>query len=307
MNRLQTNSARPTLEAMEDRTVPTYLAAALPEMGVWRYSPSGIWVQLTAAEASQVAADSHGDVIGIFPGQGVWLCTPDNTWRQLTASNAASLDVAYHPFADPAGPHGTIAVVAEFPGQGLWRWGQDTKYPAAGGWTQLTANDAAAEAIDQNGNVAAEFRGQGVWRHDGMRWQQLTAADASVLALRAVVDGASSLAAEFPGWGVWRFQDGTGWQQLTANDAVALGVDAAGDVAATFIGWGVWGYGDPAGAAAHHWAVGWNHLTAADANLLGIDAGSVYGGFPGSGIWWFGGYTWTDMRVGNASSLGIGA
>ncbi len=310
MNRLTNRSTRPALEALEDRAVPTYLAAALPEMGVWRYSPTGIWEQVTAANATQVAADSRGDVIGTFPGQGVWLCTPGNLWKQLTTRTAAGLDITYRPIQSWVG---TIGVVAEFPGQGLWRWGliignYGVWNPIVdGGWVQLTANNATAEAIDQNGTVAAAFPGWGVWRfHDSTGWQQLTAADASSLSVSAVVGGAGFLAAEFPGWGVWRFQDGTGWQQLTATDAVSVGVDPSGDVVAAFPGWGVWGYGDPVGAAAHHWAVGWNHLTWADAGQVGIDAGGVYGLFPGSGIWWNDGRTWIDMRVGSASSLGVG-
>jgi hypothetical protein len=308
---------RPSLEALEGRDVPSFLAAEFPGQGVWRYdSTAGTWQQLTAANASQVAADAVGDVVAAFPGQGVWLCSPDNAWQQLTAANAASLDVAFCRFGDVNGiASGVIGVVADFPGQGLWRTTQGTYRDSqgwhvwfVGKWIQLTANDAATEAIDQKGNVAAAFGGAGVWRfQDSTGWQQLTAADASALALRAVVDGPSSLAAEFPGHGVWRFRDGTGWQQLTASDAATLGIDQYGDVVAAFPGWGVWSYTDSAAAAIAGWGTGWNQLTAADALLVGIDAaGNVYGQFEGWGVWYDQVYSWQTLTANNASSFGAG-
>jgi hypothetical protein len=169
---MNANPARPRLEELESRDVPSYLAAEFPGQGVWLYNAAdGSWQQVTANNASQVAADSNGDVVAAFPGQGLWLRTPDNTWWQLTANNAASLDFAYHPFGNLEGWRGVLLVVAEFPGQGLWRFsdwawsfGQDWSLRGYGGWIQLTANDAATEAIDQNGNVAAAFPGAGVWR-----------------------------------------------------------------------------------------------------------------------------------------------
>jgi hypothetical protein len=332
MHRLSNPSARPALEALEGRDVPSYLAAEFPGQGVWRYeSAAGAWTQLTTNNASQVAADTNGDVVAAFPGQGVWLCTRDTAWRQLTAANAASLDVAYSPYGEGSDwATGVIAVVAEFPGQGLWRFskpmyktGQDWSLASfGGGWIQLTANDATTEAVDQNGNVAAAFRGAGVWLFQefygpGQRgqtpWQQLTAADASGLALRAVMGGPPIfLAAEFPGHGVWRYQlnvwnsAASGWQQLTASDAATVGIDQFGDVVAEFPGWGVWSFLDSAAAVAAGWHAGWNQLTAADAALVGIDtAGNAYGQFPGWGVWYDQAYSWQCLTPSNASSIDV--
>ena len=71
MNHRTNLSARPVLEALEDRSVPTFLAAAFPGQGVWGYNDG--WRQLTAANASLVAADPYGHAIAEIPGQGVWL------------------------------------------------------------------------------------------------------------------------------------------------------------------------------------------------------------------------------------------
>src|SRR5947209_3494755 len=91
MRRPRNPRARPAppvrlrLEALEGRDVPSYLAAEFPGQGVWRYAPTdGSWRQLTANNASQVAADAAGEVVAAFPGQGVWLCDPAYQWHQLT-------------------------------------------------------------------------------------------------------------------------------------------------------------------------------------------------------------------------------
>src|SRR5437868_6004675 len=120
MNRLSNLFARPRLEALEGRDVPSFLAAEFPGYGVWRIQDGAGWQQLTAANASQVAADSAGDVVGEFPGQGVWLYS-SGAWKQITANNAASLAMAYsYEQTLHSGTFIHIYVVAQFPGQGLW-------------------------------------------------------------------------------------------------------------------------------------------------------------------------------------------
>ena len=126
MNRLTNPSARPSLEALEDRDVPSTLAAEFPGHGVWSYA-SGTWTQLTAADASQVAADSHGDVVGEFPGQGVWLFK-DGAWQQINGHDVASLAIAYSFLGTPAsGTYTNIYVAAEFPGYGVCRYTDFTR------------------------------------------------------------------------------------------------------------------------------------------------------------------------------------
>jgi hypothetical protein len=109
-------------------------------------------------------------------------------------------------------------VLAELPGNGLWRW-----KAGIGGAQQLTPVDAAFIGIAGNGNVVAAFQGAGVWRfEDATNWQQLTPVDASQVSIADTGD----VLAELPGVGVWLWRDSYGgWQRLSATDAnsVALG------------------------------------------------------------------------------------
>ena len=162
MNRLTNPIARPTLEVLEDRDVPSTLAAEFPGHGVWSYA-SGTWQQLTTNNASQVAADAGGDVVAEFPGQGVWLFS-GGTWQQITANNASGLAIGYstgiNDYKEPFG-YRMISVVAEFPGQGLWSTASPTTSTASRTTptgSELTANNAATEAIDGNGHVVRTSR-----------------------------------------------------------------------------------------------------------------------------------------------------
>jgi hypothetical protein len=302
------STVRPRLEALESRDVPSFLAAEFPGQGVWRYdSSNGSWQQMTAANASLVAADSAGNVVAQIPGQGVWLYSY-GTWQQITANNAVALDLANYSVSTWGQPYDTVIVAAAFPGQGLWRYTSNRQgsSPPTVTWTELTAADAAVVAVDGNAAVAAEFRGHGVWHFaDRSGWQQLAAADASSLAIGATLNLTSWVVATFPGQGVWRIQvEVQGWQLLTASDAATVGINQNGDVVGEFPGWGVWSYSD-AGAGGYN--PGWIHLTAADAVMVGIDAaGNVYGQFPGWGVWYDRFGYWQYITPSNASSCGIG-
>jgi hypothetical protein len=305
-------AARPKLEVLEDRTVPSFVAAAFPDQGVWRYdTAAATWQQLTANNsATQLAADSGGDVVAEFAGQGVWLY--HGFWQEITANNASVLDLGYTSvFRGPnIGQQTSIFVVAEFPGQGLWRYTNVVSNTFFNiGWTEITTNNASHAAIDNNGNVVAEFPGQGVWFNtNGGDWRQLTASDASSLAIGATPAGTSFVAASFPGYGVWRIQDGGGWVQLTANFTITLSIGANGDVVGEFQGSGVWSFLDSTAAATAGWGKGWNHLTAADATLVGIDAnGNFVGQFAGSGIWYDNVGFWQHVRTDNATLLDVGS
>jgi hypothetical protein len=311
---------RPRLEELESRDVPSYLAAEFPGQGVWRYDytyygtyppfpVAGSWRQLTANNASLVAADRNGDVVAAFPGQGVWLYR-GGTWQEITANNGAvGLDIAFHSvplFPSPVSNflNTIIVVVAEFPGQGLWRYSLTTAgtSPAAtANWMELTANDASTEAIDLNGVVAATFRGWGVWRFaDNTGWQQLNTADATSLAIGAnTTFGPPWIVAALTGQGVWRFLDGTGWQQLSTADASTVATEPYGyyqPVIAEFPGSGVW----------YYWSVEWIHATAADACLVGFGDNYYVGQFPGAGIWVEYAGLWQQITANNPSSFSVG-
>jgi hypothetical protein len=162
---------------------------------------------------------------------------------------------------------------------------------SAGGWQQLTAANAALLAADASGEAFAEFAGYGVWRYGASGWQQLTAANASLL----TADAAGDVFAEFAGARVWRYS-AVGWQQLTGANAALLTADAAGNLFAEFAGYGVWRYG----------AGGWQQLTGANAALLVADAsGELFGEFAGSGLWRFGASGWQQLTGANAATLAV--
>jgi hypothetical protein len=237
-----------------------YSVADFQRHGVWRYTVISGWQQLTPADASQVAVDDHGSAAAIFLN-GLWLYDDANSWQRLTPAAATQIDIA-----------GNEIVVAEFPSNGLWRYGD----PVGGGWQRLTPADAQHVAVDDQGDTVASFLGNGVWLYqDASGWRQLTPAGADQVSIAA---SGSNLVADFPGNGVWRYNlPGPGWQQLTPAVASSLAIGSVfGDVVCEF-GNGVWLYED---------TTGWQHLSPVLASQVGsalID--QVFVEFPGDGIW----------------------
>jgi hypothetical protein len=271
--------ARLSLEALEDRTVPSTLAAEFQGYGVWRYEESTGWRQLTAANATLVAAGSHGEVAAEFQGYGVWRYEDNTGWQHLTNSDASILDMR---------TNGNVA--AEFQGSGVWRYEDKT------GWQHLTGANASLLNIDRNGDLVGEFQGSGVWRfEDSTGWVQLTKANASSL---DIADNAN-VVGEFQGSGVWRFQDGTGWSHLTAADAAYVHINEVGNVMGDFKGYGVWRYED---------ATGWKELNNADASLGGIAAAAsdseVAGAFS-SGVWLYDTTGWHQLTSAVPTAMAI--
>jgi hypothetical protein len=233
---------RLTLEALEDRQVPTtFVVAEVPGEGVLRWSSNtNSWQQLTTWNASHVAIDSAGDVAAEFPNQGVWRYEDATGWQQLTGSNVTQVAIA----------NGNVAV--ENPGYGVWR------YEDAKGWQNLTTWDASHIGIDAYGDVAAAFPNQGVWRYeDATGWQQLTASNVSQLAMAPN----GYVVVENPGYGVWRYEDATGWKLLTGLDAGQVSIDSAGDVVGSFQFHGVF---QSPGLMLFTDARGWKQITSGD-------------------------------------------
>jgi hypothetical protein len=314
-------TTRPRLEALEDRDVPAYLTASIPGQGVQIYS--GSWQQINGNEANLVA-----DGVAAFPGRGVWLY--NGGWQQITANNPASLDSESGWYFDRLGQQVNLTnVVAQFPGQGLWLYTARTASadaPASGGWQQLTTNNASTEAVGGNGEVVAEFPGQGVWFYGTDDWRELTAANATSLAMGTSVvantqvklfqTGPPVVAAAFGADGVWRtVLDGAGngsWTQLTASVATMVGVNSLGVVVGAFPGWGVWVFADNWG----FFKPGWSQMTTADAEWVGIfclsnpsgaSGGEFYGQYDGAGVWCLDFFNqWHHISAVDATTLGVG-
>jgi hypothetical protein len=120
-----TSGAVLRVERLDDRDVPSAVVADFGDSGVWRWTPSFGWLQMTPANPDgpnglAVAADGNL-VVGDFGGSGLWRWTPAFGWQQLTPAN---------PEAITAADNGDI--LGDFGGSGLWRW------TPAFGWQQLT-------------------------------------------------------------------------------------------------------------------------------------------------------------------------
>jgi hypothetical protein len=307
--------ARPRLEELESRDVPSYLVADFPGYGVWR-AQDGVWQQFTPSDATHVAVDSEGDVVGVFPGHGIWLYSNGtNTWEQINTADASGLAIDYTVFADHrlSWSTTTIYVAETYAGHGVWLFndatttnkGSSVILGHSAGVKELTPSSASIVAVNYQGNVLGEFPGYGVWycQSGGTDWQQWSQSDASSLAMCV-----SYMVAEFPGQGVWRAQPGfQGWQQLTPSDATAVAVNGDGDVTVAFAGYGVWSYLQSANAAAAGWSMGWHQLTPSDAYAVGIDVnGNVYGAFHGWGTWFDQVGSWQRLTISDPSSVSVG-
>jgi hypothetical protein len=256
------NYGSDTVSVLFDTTTP--FAGAVPvvagqfgSQGVWQFNrSSGGWMQLTAANATLLAADPRGDVAGEFLGSGVWVYRPSSGWQHLNGVDATALVM------DANGD-----AVAEFPGYGVG------EYLPAAGWRSLTGANASLLAVDALGDVAGEFPGYGVWLfRPASGWKQLNGVDVSLLAM----DAAGDVAANFPGYGVGEYRPTGGWRLLNGHEASSLAIGGRGDVVADFRGFGV-GEFFPAG--------GGRSLTGFDASPLAADAaGAVFAEFPGYGV-----------------------
>jgi hypothetical protein len=282
-------TVRPTLDVLEDRTVPSTVVADFNGQGLFRYdTPSQTWQQINGNDPSAMAVDSAtGDVVATFPGYGTALWTAGSGgWTVLTGAEATVLSMA----------GSDQNIVGEFPGYGVWAFHPNT------GWLQLTAADASVVATDAAGNVAGEFPGNGVWYFSGPdnAWTQMTPADASQL----VMGDVGFVVGQFDGYGVWAAQYGGDWSQLTGADAESLtGSGAGGLVGASFYGYGTYAY-DPN-------ANSWNLLTTDTGDSLATDGADF------AGVFWDG-YCqvtsfydyyaggWTQIGS-QASLLGVGA
>jgi hypothetical protein len=267
--------ARPQLEALEARDVPTYIVADFPGYGVYRhddnqYSSDYGWQGLTSTHASRLAVNTSGDVVGEFPGYGVWVYNNNpysnqRGWQQLTRSEASIVSIA---------GNGSWSIAAEFQGYGVW-----TISPG-GRWQQLVNVDASYVGINSSGDVMGAFPGHGVWYHPNYgSWQQIAGVDASQLSFSETY-----AVGVFNGYGTYRWSWNSGrWSQLTTILARTVSVDASGDVVGDYGSYGVWYYHDspPIGSSSN-----WQGLGATGATAVGATPTGAAASF-GNGVFYY--------------------
>jgi uncharacterized repeat protein (TIGR01451 family) len=251
----------------------TFSVATFAGSGVFRHSDGTGWQELTVADASMVAVDDHGNVAAVF-FNGLWRYEDAGGWQRLTAAIPSQVDIA-----------GNGIVAADFPGNGLWRYG-DLR-AAGGGWQQLMAADPLSLGIDDGGDTVASIPGNGTFLYlDGIGWQELSPAVATQVSIAAT---GTSMAAVFTGQGVWRYNflgAGAGWQQLTSALGLGVAIGQTGSVVCQFNN-GLWLYQD---------AGGWVNLSPALASQVAItNTAEVVAAFPGNGIWEFTSSGWRQL------------
>jgi hypothetical protein len=279
------NSGDKTVSVLLNTTAPfvstvPVVVGQFDGQGVWQFNRSlGTWVQLTAANASLLAADPDGDVAGDFPGYGVWLYRPTTGWNQINGFDATILAM------DANGD-----VAAQFPGFGVG------EFLPAFGWRLLTGANASLLAMDALGDVVGEFPGYGVWEfRPAAGFTQIHGADVTLLAM----DPLGDVAANFPGVGVAEFFPSAGWGLLNGNQAKALTMDGRGGVEAVFQGFGT---------AVFSPLIGWRTQAPVNAEALATDPlGDVFCDFIGSGVWEFDPYRgWILLTGADATVLATG-
>ena len=251
------------------------VTAQFGSQGVWEFSQvQNAWVQLTPANATLLADDVLGDVVGEFPGYGLWEYKPlTGTWTQVNATDVSALTMD---------ALGDFAVT--FPHYGVYEYRRGVPTPV-----RLNPSDAYLLATDAAGDVFADFRGYGLYElRAGMAPAMLNGTDVSLLSVNA----SGELVVDFPGYGVATYSQAAGWQTLTTHQAQALAIDALGDVAGSFAGSGG---GSPAnntfpgvGTGVYHPGTGWTALPGPAASALGLSlTGDVFADFTGYGAYEF--------------------
>jgi hypothetical protein len=254
------------------------VVADLPGYGLYRWTATTGWQELTSLNAQSVATDKSGDVAAIFAGYGLYRWTPSGGWSQLTSFVPQSIAM-----------DGSGDVAAVLPGFGLYRW---TPY---GGWVQLTSVVPQSIAADKNGDVTAVLAGYGLYRwtpYGG--WMQLTPFVPQSIAM----DASGDVAAVLPGFGLFRWTPYGGWAQLTSYVPQGIAMDASGDVAALFVGAGV-----------YDWTpnTGWAQLTPyVPQGITADSSGDVFANFGGAGVYrWRPGIGWAQFISAYADMIAV--
>src|SRR5436305_1885430 len=111
---------RPQLEGLEDRAVPTTVAATFPGAGLFRFPDGGGWRFLTPFTPTDFAVADNGYVVGSFTGFGLYRFQ-DGDFQQLSPFTPAANDLSINSAGE---------VAADFTGVGVFEFdgGDDTGF-----------------------------------------------------------------------------------------------------------------------------------------------------------------------------------
>jgi hypothetical protein len=220
-----------TLEVLEDRTVPSVVAATFAD-GLWRHDTvTGNWAHLSTDKATDAAVDDTGNVFAKF-SSGVWRWTFANgvaNVQLLSNLNLAEMEVT-------AGG----VLYGSFANQGLWRWSN-------AGWQKLSDFNPYRAVVSDSDALFARFDTGvvGTWRWTPQAgWAQLSAARPDGF---FATDDGGNFVGNFNVYigtgqqGTWRWTPAGGWTRLSTVVAKVTASDT-GTVFETRGAAGMWAF-----------------------------------------------------------------
>jgi hypothetical protein len=141
--------------------------------GLWRFTNSGGWQELTTANASMISVSNNGWILGNFGSLGLWRISDTQGWQLLT-NQIIPTQIGINDNGNVAGDFGT--------GHGLWR------IRDSDGWKQLTSASALrGVGISSNDDqVLGDFNGKGVYyfpNSNDNSFRQITSFDVTNMAV----------------------------------------------------------------------------------------------------------------------------
>ena len=136
----------------------------------------------------------------------------------------------------------------------------------------------------------------GVWRYNGSSWSQITTVNADVL---AIASDTNAIVGDFAGYGVYSYNgSGMNWTQLTRPVPRCWHTAATARWSAT-----------STVMASTSITAGWTQINSVNATELAISAvtNTVFGSFPGYGVYDYTQNTWTQLSPNLTPLLGNGS
>jgi hypothetical protein len=281
--------ARPELETLEDRTVPSTVAGSYSD-GTWRYDATAGWTHLSSFQPNLLDVDDAGDVYAKYSTgvAGLW------RWSASSTSWAKLSDLTVNQFQVTA----SGVLYGDFGTMGTWRWSPSS------GWMQLTNNSPVTMAVSDSDALFGRYDMGvvGTWRWTPAGgWSMPTANRPDILQTDAQGDlvGVYNTYIDPSQKGTWRWSPTSGWTRLDSVVANFIATSANGTI-----------YEDRGSSGLWYAGAGMNSFTMIDPlaniatdlfSLRALPDGSVYYEYLNTTVPHYHGWYWNP----NLQGLGI--